>query len=82
MTVIAFVGREKPRLVHRYRVRVQSGVLARSLSACQDKAMRATLAVCSGVDFCPHEATRKTNEISAKKLILLVPPAGFEPATP
>ncbi len=51
ITVIAFVGKEQSRFADRYRQQVRNGVIIRRLAACQDKARRATLTVCTGVDF-------------------------------
>ncbi|SEM10769.1 hypothetical protein SAMN04487976_11973 [Xaviernesmea oryzae] len=51
ITVISFVGEEQSRLADRYRQQVRNGVVVRSLSARQDEAKRASLTVCSGVDF-------------------------------
>ncbi len=56
VTVIAFVGEKQPRLADRYRQQVRNGVVVRSLSARQDEAKRASLTVCSGVDFCRKAA--------------------------
>lgn len=51
ITVIAFVGEEKPRFADRYRQQVRNGVVIRSLATRQDEPKRAALTVCSGVDF-------------------------------
>ncbi|MBB6182253.1 hypothetical protein HNQ75_004242 [Rhizobium flavum] len=51
VAVIAFIGKEQPRLTDRYRQQVRNCVVVRSLPARQDEAKRAALTVCSGVDF-------------------------------
>ena len=51
IAVIAFIGKEQPRFADRYRQQVRNGVVVRNLSARQDEAKRASLTVCSGVDF-------------------------------
>ena len=51
VTIVAFVGEEQPRLSDRYRQQVRNGVVIRSFAARQDEAKRASLTVCSGVDF-------------------------------
>lgn len=51
IAVIAFVGKEQSRFADRYRQQGRNGVVIRSFTACQDKAKRAALTVCSGVDF-------------------------------
>ena len=51
VTVVAFVGKEQSRFTDRYRQQAGNSVVIRSLSACQDEAKRASLTVCSGVDF-------------------------------
>ena len=51
VTVIAFVGKEQPRLANRHRQQIRNGVVVRSLPARQDEAKRASLTVCTGVDF-------------------------------
>ncbi len=56
VTVVAFVSKEQPRLADWYRQQVRNGVVVRSLSARQDEAKRASLTVCSGVDFCRKAA--------------------------
>jgi hypothetical protein len=51
IAVIAFVCKEQSRFADRYRQQVRNGVVVRSFAACQDEAKRASLTVCSGVDF-------------------------------
>ena len=51
IAVIAFVSKEQPRFADRYRQQIGNGVVVRSFAACQDEAQRASLTVCSGVDF-------------------------------
>lgn len=51
ITIVFLVSKEQPRLADRYRQQVRNGVVVRSLAACQDEAKRASLTVCSGVDF-------------------------------
>ncbi len=51
IAVVAFVSKEQPRLADRYRQQVRNGVVIRSFAARQDEAKRASLTVCSGVDF-------------------------------
>ena len=51
ITIVAFIGKEQSRLADRYRQQVRNGVVVRSLPACQDEAKRASLTVCSGMDF-------------------------------
>lgn len=51
VTVVAFVSKEQPRFADWYRQQVRNGVVVRSLSTRQDEAERASLTVCSGVDF-------------------------------
>lgn len=51
ITVISFVGKEQSRFADRYRQQVRDGIVVRSLATCQDEAKRASLTVCSGVDF-------------------------------
>ena len=51
ITIVAFVSKEQPRLADWYRQQIRNGVVVRSLPARQDEAKRASLTVCSGVDF-------------------------------
>ena len=51
ITVVALVCKEQSRFADRYSQQVRNGVIVRSLSARQDEAKRASLTVCSGVDF-------------------------------
>lgn len=51
IAVIAFVGKEQSRFADRNRQQVWNSVVIRSFAACQNEAKRASLTVCSGVDF-------------------------------
>jgi hypothetical protein len=51
ITVVAFVSKEQPRFTDRYRQQVRKGIVIRSLATRQDEAERASLTVCTGVDF-------------------------------
>lgn len=56
IAVIAFIGKEEPRLADRYRQQIMNGVVIRSLATRQDEAERASLTVCTGVNFCRKAA--------------------------
>ncbi|MCY1234341.1 hypothetical protein D9M68_172200 [compost metagenome] len=56
IAVIAFIGKEVLRLADRYRQQIMNGVVIRSLATRQDEAQRASLTVCTGVDFCRKAA--------------------------
>lgn len=51
VTIVAFVSKEQPWLADWYRQRVRNGVVVQSFAARQDKAKRASLTVCTSVDF-------------------------------
>ena len=56
VTIVAFVSKEQPWLADWYRQQVRNGIVVRSFAARQDKAKRASLTVCTSVDFCRKAA--------------------------
>ena len=56
ITVVTFVGEEKPWFSDRYRQQIGNGIVIGSLTARQDKAERTSLTLCAGMDFCRKAA--------------------------